>query len=192
MSLFRVLTLSIFLSFSTFTSSFANNTIFYPMSIHTDGQYITAQQLFLRDDGAVWMYDVYGQIHLFDGQNIFTLGEKSKTLRPRDISYFDGKFWMIKENKIQSWSNKMGYNIEFELPIDSKQRSLHQSNGMFWGYDGDQFFSYEPEDKSFISADIVVSNTSSIINEIEITDAVQLQKGYLNLIRQQKCIPRYF
>lgn len=179
MSLFRILTLSIFLSFSTFTSSFASNTIFYPMPIHTDGQYITAQQLFLRDDGAIWMYDVYGQIHLFDGKNIFTLGEKSDAQRPREISYFDGKFWFIKENKIQSWSNQAGLNIEFELPVDSKQRSLHQSNGMFWGYDGEQFFIYEPEDKSFISANIIDSNTSSIINEIDITDAVYIGRRWL-------------
>ena len=79
------------------------------MPIYADGQYITAQQLFLREDGALWMYDVYGQLHLFDGKNIFTLGKKSQTELPRKITLFDGRFWYIKDNVIKSWSHKEGF-----------------------------------------------------------------------------------
>ena len=149
------------------------------MPIHTDGQYITAQQLFLRDDGAVWMYDVYGQLHLFDGQNIFTLGQKSATKDPKGISYFDEKFWFIKENKIYSWSSLTKYQIEYELPLNSKQRRLYQTHGIFWGHDGEEFFIYEPKNKSFTRANITDSNTSSIISDIEITGAVYINKRWL-------------
>ncbi|MCP3700067.1 MAG: AraC family transcriptional regulator, partial [Aliivibrio sp.] len=149
------------------------------MPIHSDGQYITAQQLFLRDDGALWMYDVYGQIHLFDGQNIFTLGEKSDKILPRRISFFDQKFWFIKENKIQSWSESSGFMSETVLPQDFNFRSLNQEYGAFWGSDADRLFIYESETQKVYTSEINNSNSSVIFNAIEITGAIQIDKRWL-------------
>ncbi|MDD9178896.1 MULTISPECIES: helix-turn-helix domain-containing protein [Aliivibrio] len=179
MLLFRILILSIFLYFSTYSLSRSDNTIFYPMPIHSDGQYITAQQLFLRDDGALWMYDVYGQLHLFDGQNMFTLGEKSDKTLPRRISFFEQKFWFIKENKIQSWSENSGFTSEAVLSQDFNFRTLNQEDGAFWGSDADRFFIYEPETQKVYTSEINNSNSSVIFDAIEITGAIQIDKRWL-------------
>lgn len=110
------------------------------MPIHTDGQYITAQQLFMREDGAVWMYDIYGQLHLFDGENIFTIGEKSDRTLPRKIAYFNGEFWFIKKGSIHAWSKKTGMNEVYKMPKGTSIIEMNQQNGMFWGNDTDSFF----------------------------------------------------
>ena len=179
MFLFRILILSIFLSFSTYTLSRTDNTIFYPMPIHSDGQYITAQQLFLRDDGALWMYDVYGQAHLFDGQNMYTLGERSDTKLPRRIAFINNEFWFIKENKINSWSSEKGFSVDFTLPEETDLRDLNQINGVFWGSNTDRFFVYDPETQAFHTALINDLNSSVILDEIEITGAIQIDKRWI-------------
>ena len=179
MFLFRILILSIFFSFSTYTLSRTDNTIFYPMPIHSDGQYITAQQLFLRDDGALWMYDVYGQVHLFDGQNMYTLGERSDTELPRHIAFLNHDFWFIKENKINSWSVEKGFSVEFTFSEEIDLRNLHQINGVFWGSSADRFFVYEPDSQTFHTALINDLNSSVILDEIEITGAIQIDKRWI-------------
>ena len=154
---FRILILSIFLSFSTYTYSLSDNTIFYPMPIHADGQYITAQQLFLRNDGALWMYDIYGQVHLFDGSNIFTIGNKSDKELPKKISFLDDKFWFIRDGQIKSWSNVDGFNVEYILPKETDLININQSSGMFWGSNTEQFFIYEPKNHSFYTASFILA-----------------------------------
>ncbi|MGF1900773.1 AraC family transcriptional regulator [Aliivibrio sifiae] len=176
---FRILILSILLSFSTYTYSLSDNTIFYPMPIHAGGQYITAQQLFLRDDGALWMYDVYGQVHLFDGANIFTLGNRTDSELPRQISFYDNKFWFIKDSKIQSWSNDQGLNVEYILPKTNNLLNINQNSGVFWGNNSEQFFVYEPETNAFYTANINEANTSAIHDEIAITSAIYINKRWV-------------
>ena len=176
---FRILILSIFLSFSTYTYSLSDNTIFYPMPIHADGQYITAQQLFLRNDGALWMYDIYGQVHLFDGSNIFTIGNKSDKELPKKISFLDDKFWFIRDGQIKLWSNVDGFNVEYILPKETDLININQSSGMFWGSNTEQFFIYEPKNHSFYIANINEANTSAIHDEIEITSAIYVDNRWI-------------
>ncbi|OED57787.1 AraC family transcriptional regulator [Aliivibrio fischeri] len=179
MLFFRILTLSIFLFFSTFTLSQSESSIFYPMPIHTDGQYITAQQLVMREDGAVWMYDIYGQLHLFDGENIFTIGEKSDRTLPRKIAYFNGEFWFIKKGSIHAWSKKTGMNEVYKMPKGTSIIEMNQQDGMFWGNDTDSFFVYDPKKKRYYSSNINEVNTSAILDEITITGAIHVDNRWL-------------
>nr|VVV03471.1 HTH-type transcriptional regulator YesS [Aliivibrio wodanis] len=179
MFLLRMLILSISLLFSTYSFSLSDNTIFYPMSIHTDGQYITAQQLFLRDDGALWMYDVYGQVHLFDGQNIFTLGERSNKESPRRVVFVDNKFWFIKNNKLKSWSESTGFNIVLDLPEIDDLQVLNQQDGTLWGYNDNHFFIYDTKKMTFITSNINEANTGAILDEITITGAVYAKERWI-------------
>ncbi|WP_023603832.1 AraC family transcriptional regulator [Aliivibrio logei] len=179
MSFIKILFTSVCLLFSASSFSLSENFIFYPMPIHADGQYITAQQLFLREDGALWMYDVYGQLHLFDGKNIFTLGKKSQTELPRKITLFDGRFWYIKDNVIKSWSHKEGFRDEQPLPASKKVNMLNSANGMLWGNDDEYFFVYNPLTESFSSSMINESNTSVILDQITITGAINVNGRWL-------------
>lgn len=179
MRFIKILTISVFFFFSPFVLSQSENSIFYPMPIHTDGQYITAQQLFMREDSAVWMYDIYGQLHLFDGENIFTLGEKSPRTLPRKISYFNGQFWFINKGKMYSWSQKAGMNEVYKMPKETNIIEINQQDGIFWGNDTESLFVYDPQKNRYYSSNINEVNASAILDEITITGAVHIHGRWL-------------
>ena len=58
-------------------------------------------------------------------------------------------------------------------------RNLHQINGVFWGSSADRFFVYEPDSQTFHTALINDLNSSVILDEIEITGAIQIDKRWI-------------
>ena len=47
------------------------SSIFYPLPAFLQGKVFVAKQLFLGDEGGIWIHDIHGKVVFFYGQTIF-------------------------------------------------------------------------------------------------------------------------
>ena len=73
--------------------------LFYPLPTLAQGKVFAAKQLFLADEGGIWLQDVRDQVLFFDGQHI--LPEKGSALdhEASQIAFLDNAFWSFSKTK---------------------------------------------------------------------------------------------
>ncbi|MGL5429482.1 MAG: helix-turn-helix domain-containing protein [Vibrio sp.] len=144
--MFRTFLYSCWLSLIIPSLGVANNnpmSVFYPLSMQEKGTVIVAKNLYLGDDGGIWIHDVHGKVMFFDGQNILPARGSVLPETSKHIIYAKRALWTFEQHQL--FRTYPGGEKEpiLTLPPGSQINQIGVSNGMIWLNDSANFYSYD-------------------------------------------------
>ncbi len=118
------------------------NAIFYPLPTQAKGTFIAAKQLFLGEQGGLWIHDVHGRVLFHDGQNVLPKSGSFLQSPAKQLAYYKGSFWTFVENEVYQTYPNQERNLVFSLNPGSQIRKIGSSAHYIWVSDGAHFYTY--------------------------------------------------
>ncbi len=118
------------------------NAIFYPLPTQVKGTFIAAKQLFLGEQGGLWIHDVHGRVLFYDGQNILPKSGSFLQDPVEQVAYYKGSFWTFVENEVYQTYPNQERSLVFSLNPGSQIRKIGSSKHYIWVSDGAHFYTY--------------------------------------------------
>ncbi len=123
--------------------AFSNaNAIFYPLPTQVKGTFIAAKQLFLGEQGGLWIHDVHGRVLFYDGQNVLPKSGSFLQNSAKQLAYYKGSFWTFIENEVYQTYPNQQRSLIFSLNPGSQIRTIGASEHYIWVSDGAHFYTY--------------------------------------------------
>ena len=117
--------------------------VFYPLPIQEQGRVIVAQNLYLGNDGGIWVHDVHGKVMYFDGQNILPRRGSVLPQTSSHIVYANSAFWTFEQHELFRTYPGKPKELMISLTPGTQINQMGASNGMIWMTDSENFYSYE-------------------------------------------------
>ncbi|MDC5822774.1 helix-turn-helix domain-containing protein [Vibrio europaeus] len=123
--------------------------LFYPLPTLAQGKVFAAKQLFLADEGGIWLQDVRDQVLFFDGQHI--LPEKGSALdhEASQIAFLDNAFWSFFQNEIYRTVPNQEKELVFSLTPGTEILKIGSSKRFIWVSDERNFYTYQIDSGEF-------------------------------------------
>ncbi len=118
------------------------NAIFYPLPTQVKGTFIAAKQLFLGEQGGLWIHDVHGRVLFYDGQNVLPKSGSFLQHSAKQLAYYKGSFWTFVENEVYQTYPNQERSLVFSLNPGSQIRKIGSSEHYIWVTDGAHFYTY--------------------------------------------------
>ncbi|MDE1334452.1 helix-turn-helix domain-containing protein [Vibrio aestuarianus] len=145
--------------------------IFYPLPTQAQGKVFVAQNLFLGDEGGIWIHDVHGKVVFFDGQNILPRRGSVLAQDSGHIAYFDNAFWSYVENEVYRTYPAQHRELVFSLTAGSVIKNIGASNGFIWLTDDAHFYTYNIQTKRIDTYPLSDMYQFNQVSQLTINDA---------------------
>jgi len=145
--------------------------LFYPLPTLSQGKVFAAKQLFLADDGGIWLQDVRDQVLFFDGQHI--LPEKGSALdhEASHIAFLDNAFWSFFQNEIYRTVPNQEKELVFSLTPGTEILRIGSSKRYIWVSDERNFYTYQIDTGEFQTFSLMELYQYNQSSQITINDA---------------------
>ncbi|KGY12967.1 AraC family transcriptional regulator [Vibrio tubiashii] len=146
--------------------------MFYPLPTLAQGKVFAAKQLFLADDGGLWLQDVRDQVLFFDGQNILPEQGSALDHQASKIAFVDNAFWSFFHHEIYRSVPGQDKELAFSLTPGSEIQNIGSSKRFIWVSDETNFYTYNldsEEINTYSLSELYQYNQST---QIEINDAI--------------------
>ncbi|MBR9787279.1 MAG: helix-turn-helix domain-containing protein [Vibrionaceae bacterium] len=154
------------------------NAIFYPLPTQVKGTFVAAENLYLGEQGGLWIHDVHGRVLFYDGQNVLPKSGSFLKNPAKQLAYYKGAFWTFVENEVyQSYPNQER-RLVFSLNPGSQIRKIGASDHYIWVSDGAHFYTYNTESgelKTFSLLHLYHHSDNSYVN---INDAIFIESKW--------------
>lgn len=160
----------IFISFSV--NAIDANSIFYPLSSQTQGQFLTAKKLFMNENGGFWIQDVRNNIYFYDGQHVLKKSENKFGISTENLTYAEGDFWFSQGNKLFRMSPSGKREVILNLVNTESFKNVGYSNRHIWTFSSHYFHSYDLETSRVSSIPTSQITQGSINEDTQIKSAI--------------------
>ncbi|MGF1721451.1 helix-turn-helix domain-containing protein [Vibrio kyushuensis] len=145
--------------------------VFYPLSTQAEGRVIAAKNLFLSEQGGIWIHDVHGRVVFYDGKN--TLPRRGSVLdfTTEQLVYLDQSFWSFADNEIYRSEPNQQRELIFSLTPGTSIRTIGTSKQLIWVADDSNFYTYNIDSGEFRSYSLMELYQSSQSSRVVINDA---------------------
>ncbi|WCP68598.1 helix-turn-helix domain-containing protein [Vibrio tubiashii] len=145
--------------------------LFYPLPTLAQGKVFAAKQLFLADEGGIWLQDVRDQVLFFDGQHI--LPEKGSALdhEASQIAFLDNAFWSFFQNEIYRTVPNQEKELVFSLTPGTEILKIGSSKRYIWVSDERNFYTYQIDSGEFQTFSLMELYQYNQSSQIAINDA---------------------
>ncbi|NOH23370.1 helix-turn-helix domain-containing protein [Vibrio europaeus] len=145
--------------------------LFYPLPTLAQGKVFAAKQLFLADEGGIWLQDVRDQVLFFDGQHI--LPEKGSALdhEASQIAFLDNAFWSFFQNEIYRTVPNQEKELVFSLTPGTEILKIGSSKRFIWVSDERNFYTYQIDSGEFQTFSLMELYQYNQSSQIAINDA---------------------
>lgn len=148
--------------------------IFYPLPTQAQGKVFVAQNLFLGDEGGIWIHDVHGKVVFFDGQNILPRRGSVIAQESGNIAYFDNAFWTYVDNEVYRTYPAQKRELIFSLTPGSIIKKIGTSSGFIWLTDDANFYTYNTQTKKIMTYPLTEVYQFNQVSQLVINDAKYL------------------
>lgn len=178
----RILTLTIliglFMPFKAWALD-GNSAIFYPLPGQEQGTFVAAKNLFVGDDGGLWIHDVHGKVQYFDGNTLLPKRGSLLEFPSEQVAFHQGSFWTFVENEVfQSFPNKTR-QLAFSLSPGSEIRRIGSSDGYIWVSDGINFYTYHIDSKAIATYTLLSLYQNNQSSYVYINDAKRVLSKWI-------------
>lgn len=116
--------------------------IFYPLPTLSQGKVFIAQDLFLGDEGGIWIHDVHGRVVFYDGQNVLPRRGSLLAGNPQQLAYAQNAFWTFMDNELYRTVPPDEPELVFSLTPGITIEKIGASAGYIWLTDETHFYTY--------------------------------------------------
>lgn len=145
--------------------------VFYPLPTLVQGKTFIAQNLFLGDEGGLWIHDVHGNVMFFDGQTMLPKQGSLFRDKQQQLAYAQGRFWTFIDNEL--YQTRPGSESELVLSLTPgvSIEKIGASNGYIWLSDGAYFYTYHLQTKQLKIYSLAKLYQLNQASQVEINDA---------------------
>lgn len=149
--------------------------VFYPLPTLAQGKTFIAQNLFLGDEGGLWIHDVHGKVMFFDGQTMLPKQGSLFRDKQQQLTYAQGRFWTFIDNEL--YQTRPGAESELVLSLTPGIliEKIGASNGYIWLSDGAHFYTYHLQTKQLKIYSLAKLYQLNQASQVHINDAELVQ-----------------
>ncbi len=153
--------------------------VFYPLSTQAEGRVIAAKNLYLSEQGGIWIHDVHGRVVFYDGKN--TLPRRGSVLdfTAEQLVYLEQSFWSYVDNEIYRTEPNKQRELVFSLTPGSSIQSIGASERYIWVADESNFYTYQIDSGEFNSYSLMELYQSSKVSKVLINDAQKIRSKWV-------------
>ncbi|CAM2784654.1 hypothetical protein VIOR103205_03230 [Vibrio ordalii] len=125
--------------------------IFYPLPAQAQGKIFAAQNLFLGEEGGIWIHDVHGKVVFFDGKS--TLPRRGSVLsqESENIVYLNNDFWTFIDNELYRTYPAQDRELIFSLTPGVIIKKIGSSGVFIWLADNTHFYTYNTQTHELVT-----------------------------------------
>nr|WP_246335887.1 helix-turn-helix domain-containing protein [Vibrio marinisediminis] len=123
--------------------------VFYPLPTEGQGRVFAAKQLSLAENGGLWIHDVHGKVHFFDGQSVAPKRGSALPYPTNQLVVQNDHFWTYDANLVYRSTAYHQREVVFELPPGSEITQIGSVEDYIWVIDAANFYSYRISDGAF-------------------------------------------
>ncbi|GAD75893.1 AraC family transcriptional regulator [Vibrio azureus] len=156
-----------------------SSAVFYPLPSQSEGTFIVAKNLFLCDQGGLWIHDVHGQVLFYDGKQ--TLPDSGSLLQNpiEQVAYQHGTFWTFVDNEVYRVYPNQDRQRMFSLEPGAKIRKIGTSKDYVWVSDGAYFYVYNTTTQQRERFSLLQLHKHSNNKHVYINDALLVGKKWV-------------
>ncbi|WP_241909754.1 helix-turn-helix domain-containing protein [Vibrio sp. 10N.261.55.A7] len=174
-----VFILSCLLMSYTATAIDISPSVFYPLSTQAEGRVIAAKNLYLSNEGGLWIHDVHGRVVFYDGKNILPRRGSVLDFTAEQLVYLDQHFWSYVDNEIYRTAPNKQRELVFSLTPGSSIQSIGASERFIWVADERNFYSYHIDSGEFSSFSLMELYQSTQMSRVSINDAKKIRSKWV-------------
>ncbi|AQP35683.1 AraC family transcriptional regulator [Vibrio anguillarum] len=125
--------------------------IFYPLPAQAQGKIFAAQNLFLGEEGGIWIHDVHGKVVFFDGQNILPRRGSVLSQESENITYLNNAFWTFIDNELYRTYPAQDRELVFSLTPGIIIKKIGSSGNFIWLADETHFYTYHAQTHKLVT-----------------------------------------
>jgi len=123
--------------------------VFYPLPTESQGRVFAAKQLSLATNGGLWINDVHGNVHFFDGQSVIPKWGSALPYPTKKLVVQNDSFWTYDANLVYRSASYHQREVVFALPAGSEITQIGSVDDYIWVTDAANFYSYRISDGHF-------------------------------------------
>ncbi|MDV6253088.1 helix-turn-helix domain-containing protein [Vibrio sp. EA2] len=154
------------------------NAIFYPLPTQVKGTFVAAKNLYMGEQGGLWIHDVHGRVLFYDGQNILPKSGSFLNKPVKQLAYYKGAFWTFVENEVYQTYPNQGRSLVFSLNPGSQIRKIGASKHFIWVSDGAHFYTYNTETSELKTYSLLQLYHHSNNSYVYINDAIFIENKW--------------
>ncbi|KJY83435.1 AraC family transcriptional regulator [Vibrio galatheae] len=145
--------------------------LFYPLPTLAQGKVFAAKQLFLADDGGLWLQDVRNNVLFYDGQHILPEQGSALDSDSAQIAFIDNAFWTFFHNEIYRNVPNQEKELVFSLTPGTEILKIGTSQRYVWLADERNFYTYHLDSGEFQTFSLMELYHYNQSSQITINDA---------------------
>ncbi|MBW3694467.1 helix-turn-helix domain-containing protein [Vibrio sp. T187] len=158
------------LCFNAFALS-SSPSVFYPLPIQAQGKFLAAQNLFIGDNGGVWVHDVHGKVLFYDGRTLLPRKGSLLDFPAEKLGFVNNTFWTYFDNEVYENTPGLGRTLAFSLSPGAEITNLGSSGDYIWVTDGTNFYTFHTKTKQFDTYSLLELYQHNKSSQIDINDA---------------------
>lgn len=176
-----LLVLSVLSGFFTFAVHALDESpsVFYPLPTLTQGKVFIAQDLFLGDEGGIWIHDIHGRIMFYDGQNVLPRKGSLLPSSPQQLAYAQNAFWTFADNELYRTRPPEEPELVFSLTPGTVIEKIGSSAGYIWLTDETHFYTYQIESGDFQTYSLMALYQLNQASKVEVNDAQMIRSKWV-------------
>ncbi|MCW8333076.1 AraC family transcriptional regulator [Vibrio paucivorans] len=170
--LFRTILLLCSLLFSVASiAEDTSSTVLYPLPTQAEGKVFASKNLYLGDQGGIWIHDVHGRLVFFDGQNILPRTGSVLDNTNEQLAFLNNAFWSFVDNEIYRTYPNQERELIFSLTPGSSIQKIGSSGRYIWVTDDKYFYTYQVDTRDFKSYSLMELYQYNQSSHVTINDA---------------------
>nr|WP_319536474.1 helix-turn-helix domain-containing protein [uncultured Vibrio sp.] len=154
------------------------NAIFYPLPTQVKGTFVAAKNLYLGEQGGLWIHDVHGRVLFYDGQNVLPKSGSFLSNPAKQLAYNKGAFWTFVENEVYQTYPNQERRLVFSLNPGSQIRKIGAAEHYIWVSDGAHFYTYNIETSELKTFSLLQLYQHSNNSYVYINDAIFIESKW--------------
>ena len=160
--------MSISLGVSTLSAA---SSVFYPLPVQGQGNFLAAKNLYLGEGGGLWIHDVHGKVMFYDGGTLLPRKGSLLEFSSDEVAFLNDEFWTYFDNEVYRHVPGIESFLAFSLSPGAEIRNIGASGDYIWVTDRNNFYTYNTLTSEFETYSLLKLYRHNKRSDIRINDA---------------------
>ncbi|MEZ9045090.1 AraC family transcriptional regulator [Vibrio cyclitrophicus] len=145
--------------------------VFYPLPVQAQGNFLAAKNLYLGAGGGLWIHDVHGKVLFYDGRTLLPRKGSLLQFSSEKVAFLNDEFWSFFDNEVYRHTPGIGNELAFSLSPGAEIVNIGVSGDYIWVTDGSNFYTYNTQSLEFNTYSLLKLYRYNNSSDIVINDA---------------------
>ena len=149
----------------------ASPSVFYPLPVQGQGNFLAAKNLYLGEGGGLWIHDVHGKVMFYDGGTLLPRKGSLLEFTSDEVAFLKDEFWTYFDNEVYRHVPGIDSFLAFSLSPGAEILNIGASGEFIWVTDRNNFYTYNTLTSEFETYSLLKLYRHNKRSDIRINDA---------------------